>query len=76
MSMLQDPAHIHVDPGGGTYTEPNMPRVGQLLGYTMGMGNPHGSHDGYCAGTGMGMVLLTCTYTHTHGMGRQEHGFG
>ena len=31
MSMSRDPAHVHVDPGGGTYTEPNAPRAGQLL---------------------------------------------
>ena len=35
----------------------------------MGMGNPHGSHDGYRAGTGTGMILLTCAHTCTHGMG-------
>ena len=35
----------------------------------MGTGNPHGSHDGYRAGTGTGMVLLTRAYTRTHGMG-------
>ena len=39
------------------------------LGYIIGMGNPHGSHDRYRVGMDMGMVLLTHTYTHTCGMG-------
>ena len=39
------------------------------LGYTTGMGNPHGSHDGYRAGTGMGTVLLTRAHTRTHSTG-------
>ena len=45
------------------------PRVRVRVGNTTGTGNPHGSHDGYRAGTGTGMVLLTRAYTHTRGTG-------
>ena len=50
--------------------------VRPLLGNTTGTGNPHGSHDGYRAGTGTGTFLLTRAHTRTRGTGlHTRHSF-
>ena len=43
--------------------------IRESLGNTTGTGNPHGSHDGYRAGTGTGTFLLTRAHTRTRGTG-------